>query len=282
MDRLNTAKACFSYTEQLQRKGRSIGFVPTMGSLHEGHLSLIKQSIQENDETIVSIYVNPTQFSPGEDFDAYPRHIRQDLKKLADYDITAVFTPKDKDIYGTLAPDQHTQITVPSLGDHACGKSRPNFFTGITTVLYKLFQLVHPTQVYLGEKDFQQLQIVKKMVHDLNLPLKVIGCPTVREDSGLALSSRNQRLNETEKTAAAQLYRALQAAKATAQKTGDVAQLMSDVKENLLAIEGFELDYVECLAKTSLQPVETLEKPAQLLVAGTLSNTRLIDNISVS
>ena len=282
MDRLTTGKACETYTAQLKRKGHTIGFIPTMGCLHEGHLSLIKRSLEENDETIVSIYINPTQFEGNEDFSNYPRKIRQDIKLLTPLGITAVYTPKDKDIYGNQLPDEHTKVSVPNMGEYGCGKSRPKFFDGITTVLYKLFRQVQPTTVYLGEKDFQQCKIVEKLVEDLELNLTITMCETVREENGLAKSSRNNNFIEKELEEASKIYQHLKKAKEATTKNRSIKEIITETKANLEKIKNFELDYLECIYEQRLTPSENLEKPTRLICGGYLNKVRLIDNIKLS
>jgi pantoate--beta-alanine ligase len=187
-------------------KGKTIGFVPTMGALHEGHLSIIRRAKSENEIVVVSIFVNPLQFGVGEDFDSYPRAIDNDMEKLRALDADILFVPEDKNLY----PDGFaSHLTVEGISDRLCGGFRPGHFSGVVTVVCKLFNIVKPARAYFGQKDFQQTVVISKMVEDMNLDIEVIVCPTVRESDGLAMSSRNAYLSAGERSAAAVLYKTL-------------------------------------------------------------------------
>ena len=240
-----------------------LGFVPTMGALHDGHLSLIQKSKSENDITLVSIFVNPTQFGPTEDYTRYPRPREKDLELLQKAGVDIVFTPTPETLYphGT---DTTPLVTIPQLTQEYCGKSRPTHFQGVLSVVLRLFNIVRPTRAYFGEKDYQQLRLIQHMAQDLFLPIQVIGCPIIREPDGLALSSRNQYLTPQERTLAPALHKALQTG---AQET-DPTQIIKKVQENLPP--EFKIDYIAITPKKD-----------RILVAATLGTTRLIDNIAL-
>jgi pantoate--beta-alanine ligase len=273
MEQLSTIEALRDYRAGLSG---DVGFVPTLGALHEGHASLIRRSVAENDSTLVSIFVNPAQFGPGEDLHRYPRTLAEDLELCRRENVSAVFTPTSAMMY----PDGfNTWVNVEGLTDKLCGATRPGHFRGVATVVAKLFNLVQPTRAYFGMKDAQQTIIIERMVADLNLPLEIVSCPTVRESDGLALSSRNRYLNELERERALSIYRALQAA-ATGAVAGesDIATLK---RAALAELEGNvdRVEYVEILAADDLAEMETLDKPALCAIAAIIGNTRLIDNV---
>lgn len=250
--------------------------VPTMGCLHEGHLSLVRKAKEISDNVIVSIFVNPMQFGPNEDFNKYPRTLEEDLKKLEPYNVE-VFKPNVSQIY----PEGFSsKISVSKLGDFLCGKSRPGHFDGVTTVVFKLFQITNADYAIFGEKDFQQLKIIEKMCTDLNLKTKIIPMPIYREPSGLAMSSRNRYLNENQLLRASYLYKALQAA-----KQGTVKEIKKGV-EKILASQDLAIDYIEVCSSNDLvpQPSDTplseISLP-RLFAAIYCEKTRLIDNISL-
>ncbi|MGL4880568.1 MAG: bifunctional pantoate--beta-alanine ligase/(d)CMP kinase [Waterburya sp.] len=261
-----------------------IGLVPTMGALHEGHLSLIKRAIAENDTVVVSIFVNPLQFAPTEDLGNYPRQLEQDLELCRQLGVNFVFAPSTQEMNSsgdTQALTGTTTVIPPRhLTEVLCGKYRPGHFTGVATIVTKLLNIVQPDRAYFGQKDAQQLVIIKRLVQDLNLPVKIIGCPIVREASGLALSSRNQYLTATEKTQAAKIYQSLQQAKtACAQGEFDAITLVNLVEQELSAVPEVKIQYIKLVDPVSLQFIEEIQHTGLLAIAVYLGSTRLIDNI---
>ena len=258
-------------------QGKSLGFVPTMGALHAGHLKLMENSLQENTYTVVSIFVNPLQFGPKEDFSKYPRPFEKDLELCRNIGVTIVFAPEAKDFY---TEDHSTYCEVEGLDRYLCGAARPGHFKGVCTVVLKLFNLIQPHRAYFGQKDIQQALILKKMVEDLSLDLEMKIIPTVREVSGLALSSRNLYLSEEEKIRATSLYRSLQLAEqAYAKGERQVAKIKAMMQTEILASNPTRIDYVEMVSQRTLAPIEKIEGPIAIAVAVFYGNTRLIDNI---
>ncbi len=260
---------------QLRSQGKTIGFVPTMGYFHEGHLSLMRRARQECDVVVVSIYVNPLQFGPREDFNRYPRDLQRDLKMAEEVGVDIVFTPKDEDMY----PEGYqTFVEVTELTKGLEGFYRPSHFRGVTTVVAKLFNIVLPHKAYFGEKDFQQLRVVQRMVRDLNFPVEIVPCPTVREPDGLAMSSRNTYLSENERKAATVLNRALKAADELFRNgERNVARLKAKVWEVLATEPNIRPQYVEIVDAETLEPISVIEKPAVILLAAFVGQARLID-----
>jgi pantoate--beta-alanine ligase len=255
-----------------------LGFVPTMGFLHEGHLTLVRRARFENNRVVVSVFVNPTQFGPNEDFQRYPRDLKRDLGLLETVQVDAVFTPEVHEMYPVEAS---TIVEVEALSGILEGASRPGHFRGVATVVCKLFHLVQPHRAYFGEKDYQQLQVIQRMVHDLRMPIEVIGCPTVREPDGLAMSSRNVYLSPPERRAAVVLSQALsQAGCLFRDGVREVSRLQAEV-QNLLDKEPLiRIDYVAIVHPHTLQPVATLTpEGAVICLAVWIGHTRLIDNI---
>jgi pantoate--beta-alanine ligase len=280
MQIINTIKDMQSLSKKFRAKGKSIGFVPTMGALHEGHLSLVRCSKDENDITIVSIFVNPTQFGPNEDFEKYPRDKEGDLTKLSGLSVDAVFMPDNKEMY----PEGFSiSVDVGNIGQILCGVSRPGHFNGVATVVAKLFNIVMPDRVYLGQKDFQQTVIIKKLVRELNFDIEIIVCPTIREHDGLAMSSRNSYLNLEERNAATVLYRALNLGeKLILSKNMDEASSVKKEMESLIRSEPLaEIDYIEIVNPQNLDTVKKITLPVVICLAVKIGNTRLIDNIIV-
>lgn len=266
-------------------RGKDVGFVPTMGALHRGHLSLIERARRENAIAIVSIFVNPLQFSPTEDFGRYPRTMDADRQLCQQMGVDAIFAPRVSELYGNLPnSDSRFQLThvVPPAAMTAvmCGRSRPGHFQGVATVVTKLLNLVQPQRAYFGQKDAQQLAIVKQMSADLNLPVEIVGCPIVRENSGLALSSRNQYLTPLQKAQAELLYRALQQAqKAFEAGECDCRVLGEVVKSELAAVNDIQVEYIELVHPTRLTPLEQVDDCGLLAIAACVGSTRLIDNV---
>lgn len=261
---------------ELRESGAAIGLVPTMGFLHEGHLSLVRKSRAENRATVVSIFVNPTQFGPSEDFEAYPRDLGRDTDLLEREGVDIVFCPAPGDLY---APDHSTFVTEDRVSRDLCGASRPGHFRGVCTIVLKLFNLVTPDRAYFGEKDFQQLQVIRRMTRDLNLPVEIRGCPIVREPDGLALSSRNVYLSSSERRTALALSRSLKEAKRrfTGGETS-AAALVKTARCELEREENLSVEYVELRCASDLSLVEKIEKPVVLALAVRVGKTRLIDN----
>jgi len=261
-------------------RSRTIGFVPTMGALHEGHLSLIRMSREENNVTVVSIYVNPTQFGPAEDFTKYPRPLEADIEKLRAEDVDILFVPDDALMY---PPGFSTEIEVKGLSERMCGHFRPGHFKGVATIVAKLFYLVRQTRAYFGQKDFQQTVIIKRMARDLHHDTEVVVCPTIREQDGLAMSSRNAYLDKEQRSAALVLYRCLSEA-SDAIRSGirsgtRIRQLMQAelVKETKIT----SIDYASVYHPDTLDETEDLRGEVLLAVAVRISGTRLIDNMLV-
>ena len=259
-----------------EASGRSIGLVPTMGYLHEGHLSLLRRSRKENDVTAVSLFVNPTQFGPGEDLEAYPRDLERDLALLEREGADLVFAPRPEELY---FHDASTWVEETRLASGLCGASRPGHFRGVCTVVLKLFQIVGPTRAYFGEKDYQQLQVIRRMTRDLNVPTEVVGCPLVREPDGLARSSRNVYLSPEERSLALGLSRALEAAQEAARRGDrDASSLVRTARERLEGDSRIQVDYLELVDPQTLERVPRLDREARLVMAVRVGRTRLLDN----
>lgn len=260
------------------KKGFSVGFVPTMGYLHEGHLSLVKKAKKDCDRVVVSIFVNPLQFSPGEDFTRYPRDMKRDRSLCLKAGVDVLFTPSEKEIYPS---DFQTYVEVEKVTQGLEGAARPGHLRGVASVVAKLFNVCLPDAAYFGQKDYQQAVVIKQMVRDLNFPLKVILCPTVREASGLAASSRNSYLSGPERGEAAVLYRALQLGAKKLSADAPVEEALAEVRGLIASRSGFEIEYVEASDPVTLEPVREVGKPVVLSLAAKLGKVRLIDNILV-
>ena len=254
-----------------------IGFVPTMGNLHEGHLTLVRAAKKICDVVVVSIFVNPIQFGAGEDFDSYPRTLEQDSRLLADVDCDIIFAPSVEQMYGTQP--RLTNISVGQITDDLCGKSRPGHFDGVAVVVTKLFNIVQPNFAFFGQKDYQQLAVIRQLVQDLNMPLEVIGVPIVRAEDGLALSSRNGYLSEQQRAIAPTIYQLLKQAEQQLHEGQALAQVLESIS-NQLTQAGFVVDYVEA-RQTNLQPIAQFDRNVVLFVAAKLGTTRLIDHLQV-
>lgn len=260
-----------------RRAGRRVGLVPTMGALHEGHASLIRRARRENDEVVVSVFVNPTQFGPGEDFSRYPRPFARDAALCRTERASALFAPKPSALY---SGDHQTWVTVEKLALPLCGPFRPGHFRGVATVVLKLFNIVQPDRAYFGEKDFQQLRVLQQMVKDLNVPVKIVPCPTVREPSGLALSSRNAYLSPDERAAAPLLRRALRTAGQVLKSRRNISEAQRAARKALRQIPGARVQYLEILDPKTLD-VPQKSGPFLLAAAVYVGRTRLIDNLAV-
>ncbi len=267
-------------SKDLRRVGNSIGFVPTMGFLHEGHISLIKCSKTENDITVVSIFVNPKQFAPHEDLDKYPRDLERDLNICKEYGVDYVFFPSFEEMY----PDNfQTYVVVESLTRGLCGAFREGHFKGVTTVVSKLFNIIQPDKAYFGKKDYQQFKVIERMVRDLNMDVNIIGCPLIREKDGLALSSRNKYLTEEERESALSLSKALFLAKELFEKGETNTKVLKEKMVNLILRypKVKEIQYIEIVDSETLKPKEKAEKGDVIALAVYVGNTRLIDNIQL-
>jgi pantoate ligase / CMP/dCMP kinase len=259
-------------------RSQSIGFVPTMGALHVGHQSLIDRARHENTLTIVSIFVNPLQFGPNEDLDRYPRQLEIDqaICEAAGVDVLFVPTP------ASMGIDKiQTQVIPPlTMMTGLCGRTRAGHFQGVATIITKLLNIIQADRAYFGEKDAQQLAIIRKIVTDLNIPVDIVACPTLRAESGLALSSRNQYLSPTGRDRAAIIYHSLQQAQAMA-TTGEIHAhtLIAAVTKELATVPEFQLEYLEIVDRQTLQSIDTIDRSALMAIAGKIENTRLIDNI---
>lgn len=262
-----------------RRQGRTLGLVPTMGFLHEGHLSLMRQSVAECDATVVSIFVNPIQFGPGEDYDRYPRDLDRDLSLCESVGVDLVFAPVVSEMYDKNAC---TRVSVSGLTERLCGRSRPGHFDGVTTVVCKLFNIVGPDKAYFGQKDAQQVAVVKRMVRDLNIPLDIVEMPTVREPDGLAMSSRNTYLTPEQRHSALSLYRSLTAAR---EMIADGERSASNVRKRMVDIiasaDGAGIDYIEIVDADTLESLEELRGQVLIALAVKFGGTRLIDNAKV-
>ena len=257
-------------------EGLRIGMVPTMGALHEGHLSLVRRAREEVDRVVVSIFVNPTQFGPNEDFDKYPRQEEDDRRKLATVPADLAYCPKVDEMY---APDRSTSVRVGGVSEGLCGGARPGHFDGVALVVTKLLLQCLPDVAVFGEKDYQQLAVIRRLVRDLDIPVTVRGGPTVREADGLALSSRNKYLSAEERAAAPALNRALRDVAADCRAGWSTAEACAGGAADLLAAGFAKVDYLEVRDAETLAPIERLgERPARVLGAAFLGATRLIDN----
>lgn len=255
-----------------------IGFVPTMGNLHEGHLTLVRAAKKICDVVVVSIFVNPIQFGVGEDFDSYPRTLEQDSRLLADVGCDIIFAPSVDQMYGKQP--RLTNISVSQITNDLCGQSRPGHFDGVAVVVTKLFNIVQPDYAFFGQKDYQQLAVIRQLVQDLNIPLEVIGVPIVRAADGLALSSRNGYLSEEQRSIAPTIYQLLKQAEVGLGEGQSLSQVLANISTELTQA-GFVVDYVEA-RQPNLQPIEEFDRDLVLFIAAKLGSTRLIDNLQIN
>lgn len=261
---------------QWRREGLTVGLVPTMGYLHEGHQSLIRQAAQDNDRVVVSVFVNPTQFGVSEDLESYPRDIERDKAACEEARAALVFHPSVEEMY---YPNRSTTIHMADISEELCGKSRPIHFDGVCLVVGKLFNIVQPDRAYFGRKDAQQLLVVRRMVRDLNFPVEVVGCPIIREDDGLAKSSRNTYLNDEERQAATVLNRALVRGKELCAAGERDAGVVRDAIAEVLAQEPMaDPEYIEIVSTETVKPIECIEGEILCALAVRIGKTRLIDN----
>ncbi len=274
---LRTIEELRSALDPHYERGEAVGFVPTMGALHEGHAMLLERAAEECPVTVLSIFVNPTQFGPNEDFSRYPRTFEADLELARTRGVQYVFAPEMETVY---PPGHSTFIDVAGVSEPLCGVVRPGHFRGVATVVYRLFQLVRPQVAYFGQKDLQQCLVIDRMARDLGLPVKIAICPTVRETDGLAKSSRNRYLSKQEREEAAVIFRAMEAAQgelASGQRS--VSALLALVHAELRTVPDFRVQYCEIRSLPNLGEILNIEGPAALAVAGFLGKTRLIDNL---
>jgi pantoate--beta-alanine ligase len=277
---LKTIDEMRAFSRDAPVRAGSVGLVPTMGALHEGHLSLIRAARKRSDVVAASIFVNPAQFGPAEDFAKYPRDFEKDCALLERERTDAVFAPSAEEMY---PPGAMTWVTVEGMSDRLCGRSRPGHFRGVTTVVSKLLSIVRPDLAFFGQKDAAQVAILRRMVRDLHLPVTVEVCPIVREPDGLAMSSRNAYLNPEERKSALVLYRALRSAEALFDGgERDSDRLIAAGKREFSGETRARLDYFEIVDPSSLEPVPTIRTPALIALAAFLGSTRLIDNIVVT
>ncbi|PAY18602.1 pantoate--beta-alanine ligase [Rhodopirellula sp. SM50] len=280
MQILRTTEQAAELVWQWRRRDASVGLVPTMGALHEGHLSLARTSVGHCDHTVATIFVNPTQFAPHEDLSRYPRTLDADLEGLRREGVSAVFVPESDDIY---PPGFSTSVQPPRVAQSLEGEFRPTHFQGVATVVLKLFHILPTTHAFFGQKDYQQLCVIRAMVRDLNVPIEIVACPTVRETDGLAMSSRNRYLNAEQRIRALRLFAALDAAEhAVHDGQRDAAEIERVMQATLLA-DGPEqgvdsIDYAKLVDAQTLQPIQQLDDRAVALIAAKVGSTRLIDN----
>lgn len=278
MEIIRNRQSLFESICRLRSLGKTIALVPTMGALHTGHISLVKIAREHATALISSVFINPTQFSVGEDFSRYPRTEKEDLEKLEEQAVDIAYLPSVSEMY----PEGFsTSISVGKIAKELCGAFRPGHFDGVATVVTKLLMQTLPDCAVFGEKDYQQLYIIRRLARDLDIPVKIIGAPTIREADGLALSSRNQYLSESERRVAPVLYQTLIDVKTQLNAGHEVKSLIVQAKHRLNTAGFTEVDYIELRDMETLEPVIHLAKPARLLAAATLGTTRLIDNIAI-
>jgi len=281
MNTVKTVRELRAAVAHARKAGKRIGFVPTMGNLHSGHASLVSKAVQQADFVVASIFVNPLQFGAGEDLDKYPRTLAADQEKLLQAGCNLLFAPTVEEMYPGGMTGQ-TRVSVPQLSEGLCGASRPGHFEGVATVVSKLFNMVQPDMAVFGQKDYQQLAVIRAMVHDLNMPIQIIGEPTVRAEDGLALSSRNGFLSEEQRAIAPVLYRSLsQIAAAIKSGDHDFARLRAEQVQQIEAA-GLRLDYLEVRQGVHLRAATAEDRDIVILVAAFLGTTRLIDNLHLT
>ena len=266
-----------AYSSEIHGAGLTLGLVPTMGALHEGHLSLVRKSVSEMDRTVVSIFVNPTQFAPGEDIEKYPRDIEEDTRKLQDEGVDCVFLPTAEMMY---PPHYATYVVQEKLAGILEGASRPIHFRGVLTVVLKLFNIMQPDKAYFGQKDYQQFIVVKQMVEDLNVPVEIVVLPVVREEDGLAMSSRNRYLSSSERKDAVYLYHALLKGKEMIESGEKSSETVAAAMRNIVEyVSSARVDYLSVVNSGSLDDVKEIRRDVVLAGAIYIGPTRLIDNV---
>lgn len=279
MNIISTINEVRKQVKEWRKQGLTIGLVPTMGYLHEGHKSLIDAAVKENDKVVVSVFVNPTQFAPGEDLETYPRDLNRDAVLCEQAGAALVFHPEPSEMYHQ---NYSTYVDMRTLTQGLCGKTRPTHFSGVCTVVSKLFHIVQPDTAYFGQKDAQQLAVIKHMVEDLNFDIKIVGCPIIREEDGLAKSSRNTYLNEEERKQAVILNRALQKGKEQIEsgerKSLKIKQL---IKQTIETVSLSKIDYVEVVDFQTLESIEEIKGEILVAIAVYIGKTRLIDNFII-
>lgn len=274
---ITTAKEMQARSDKIRRQGITIVFVPTMGFLHEGHLSLMREGKKHGEDLVVSIFVNPKQFGPGEDLEAYPRDLERDLELVRKEGVNAVFTPNAGEIYGERF---QTYVELEKLPNHLCGISRPVFFKGVATVVTKLFNIVKPHVAVFGQKDFQQLTVIRQMVRDLNLDITIIGSPTVREPDGLAMSSRNTYLTPEQRLSALSLNKSLKKAQTLVENgLRNAAEIIDAAAALIRSHPETEIDYISVCDPETLDDLATIDRPALMALAVKIGKARLIDNM---
>lgn len=279
MQTVQTIQQARKAVSEARRRGEKIGLVPTMGALHAGHLSLIRAAAEQTDFVVVSIFVNPTQFGPGEDLDAYPRDLPGDIEICRQNGAHLVFAPSVDEMYPR---PNLTWVNVEKLTDPLCGRHRPGHFRGVTTVCTKLFNILQPDLAFFGRKDAQQAVVIKRMVRDLNMPLKIVVCPTIRENDGLAVSSRNKYLNDSQRTDAALLYKSLRRCRELIDRGERLSKnLITEMKKLLNSCDALKIEYIEILNADTLEPLDRVTGRVLIAVAACLGPARLIDNIVV-
>ncbi|MCW6109456.1 pantoate--beta-alanine ligase [Clostridium sporogenes] len=278
MNIVHTIKDVKEIIKKWKDENLSIGYVPTMGYLHEGHASLIKKAREENDKVVVSIFVNPIQFGPKEDYSTYPRDLDKDSSLCDEFGANLIFNPEASEMYPNKI---YSHVNVGTLTENLCGEKRPGHFQGVCTVLTKFFNIIAPTRAYFGEKDAQQLAVVKKMVADLNFPIEIIGCPIIRESDGLAKSSRNAYLNIKERKSALVLNKSLKEALNALESGETKSNTIKNIIVNRLNKEPLaKIDYVSIVDSDNLQPIEEIKSSILVAIAVYIGKTRLIDNFT--
>ena len=265
--------------KEWKKQGLTVGLVPTMGYLHEGHQSLMEAARKENDKVVVSIFVNPMQFGPTEDLAEYPRDLDHDAKLCEKVGVDLIFHPEPEEMY---QPDFCSFVDMTGLTEGLCGRTRPIHFRGVCTVVNKLFNIVQPGKAYFGQKDGQQLAVIRRMVRDLNMDIQIVGCPIIREEDGLAKSSRNTYLSAEERKAALILSKTIAFGKELAKTEKDAKKVIAAMKEKIETEPLAKIDYVEAVDAISMQPAETLEGECMLAMAVYIGKTRLIDNTLIN
>jgi pantoate--beta-alanine ligase len=279
MEVAETIQSVRKLVKAARAEGKTIGLVPTMGALHIGHISLIEAATRQTDFVVVSIFVNPTQFGPGEDFEKYPRPFEADLKICGEYGVDVVFAPTPKEMYKSK---NLTWVNVEKLTEPLCGQSRPGHFRGVTTVCAKLFNIVLPDIAFFGQKDAQQAIVIKRMVADSNMPLKIVVCPTIREPNGLAVSSRNQYLTEQQKKDAALIFKSLQKCREMIEAgVTDTKEIVGQMHTILNQIPSARIEYVSIVDAETLKSADKVAGKVLAAAAVKIDSTRLIDNILV-
>lgn len=271
-----TVKETRDIVKAWKKEGLTVGLVPTMGFLHEGHASLIKRAVEENDRVVVSVFVNPTQFGPNEDLESYPRDFGRDSKLCESMGADLIFHPEPEEMYDSPC----AYVSIEKLSDNLCGKTRPIHFRGVCTVVSKLFNIVTPDRAYFGRKDAQQLAIIKKMVRDLNFDIEIVGCPIIREDDGLAKSSRNTYLSHEERKAALCLSKSIAKGQEIIREGMSADELLKEMRVVIEAEPLAVIDYVSAVDALTMEFVDTIDRPVLVAMAVYIGKTRLIDNFS--